>query len=666
MPSSFPKLTETKIQASLTLDLVNDCLHFVTGFFEIINESAPHIYHSALPFSPKTSIVWRLYKSYARPLTRIVHGLPTLWEQSITTTKFPSRVNIAAWSPCSRFVAISWGGSEAMVEIWDAIRFGQPTTLELPLGKLGGVQQLVFSPDGCLLTLFGKNPGKFISWDIQTGVLVSAIPSGQRGDIIFCLSITYSTCGTMFGASFRSHEFTIHTYNVFSGTHIHSHSIEGSTLGRVWTHGEFFQAGTVDPGSVTIWEAEFASVQKPKEVMSLHVPDDLDSSKGALFHPTTSRFAICTETSILIWSAQDSKLLLDCTDPVDCDNKMWMSFSADGHFFACGIIVPETTGPEIYLWKESPTGYVLHQKLLPNTGAFKPLISPNGEYIIGFGTTAIQLWHTTDSTTSPPTDSCRVSQRTFILGFSPDGTSAAVTRMGEKVVKVLDLKSGNLQLVIDMGVKVYGLRMGENTIVIVGEGRIVTWNLPGGDCIPNLQVNTNDSVQTTRFNHPRISTITKRPAISVSPNLHHVAIVELGEGEDSSHLHLYDVSTGQRLGSVLTDCGDTPWFTLDGGEIWCVTASNTADRWKIVKESRSGTTKLEHAASVTHPPDGFPWNPSNGYEVMFDRWLLHPSGGRLLWLPSHWQLFEWQRMWDGQYLALLHDGLPDALILELE
>ena len=653
-------------QASLLLDLVNDCIHFVTGFFEIIDESTPHIYHSALPLSPKTSIVWRLYKSYARPLTRIVSGLPTLWEQSIATTKFPNRVNVAAWSPCSRLVAVSYGSPGSIVEIWDAIRFGQPTTLELPLGKLGGTQQLIFSPDGRLLTWFGRNPGKFISWDIQTGVLVSAIPSGQQGDFIYCPSITYSACGTMFGASFRGENlFTIHTYHVLSGTHIHSHSIEGHTLSKIWTCGKFFQTGTVDPGSVTIWEAEFASMGKPKEVVSLHMPDDIYSSQGALFHPTTSRLAVCTEKSISIWSPRDSKFLLDYTDLIDCDD-MWMSFSADGHFFACGIIVPETTGPEIYLWKDSPTGYVLHQKLLPNTSAYKPLLSPNGEFIIGFGTTAIQLWHTADST---PTDSPRVSQRTFVLGFSPDGTSAAVTRMGEKVVKVLGLKSGILQLVINVGIKVYGLRMGENTIVIVGKGRIVTWNLPKGPCIPNLQVNISDSVQTTAFDHPWVSTVTMRPTVSISPNLCHVAIVESRKGKDDSILHLYDVSTGRCLVSVLTSCGGaswfTPWFTLDGGEIWCVTDSNTAYGWKIVKGGRSGITKLEGIESVAHPPDGFPWNPSDGYEVMFDRWIFHPSGERLLWLPSHWQLFEWQRMWDGQFLALLHDGLPEALILEL-
>ncbi|KAF9645858.1 hypothetical protein BDM02DRAFT_3064500, partial [Thelephora ganbajun] len=44
-----------------TLDLANDCFRFVTGFFEVIEESAAHIYHSALPVSPQISLVWKLY-----------------------------------------------------------------------------------------------------------------------------------------------------------------------------------------------------------------------------------------------------------------------------------------------------------------------------------------------------------------------------------------------------------------------------------------------------------------------------------------------------------------------------------------------------------------------------------------------------------------------------
>ncbi|KAF9778414.1 hypothetical protein BJ322DRAFT_974668, partial [Thelephora terrestris] len=49
------------LKESPMLDLVNDCFKFVTTFFEVISESAPHVYHSALPLSPHTSIVQEKY-----------------------------------------------------------------------------------------------------------------------------------------------------------------------------------------------------------------------------------------------------------------------------------------------------------------------------------------------------------------------------------------------------------------------------------------------------------------------------------------------------------------------------------------------------------------------------------------------------------------------------
>ncbi|KAF9646215.1 hypothetical protein BDM02DRAFT_3271125, partial [Thelephora ganbajun] len=56
------------MEASSTVELANDCLRFVTGFFEVIDESAPHVYHSALPLSPRMSMVRKLYGPHANPL----------------------------------------------------------------------------------------------------------------------------------------------------------------------------------------------------------------------------------------------------------------------------------------------------------------------------------------------------------------------------------------------------------------------------------------------------------------------------------------------------------------------------------------------------------------------------------------------------------------------
>jgi hypothetical protein len=61
------------------LETARDCFHFVTKFFEPINVSAAHIYHSALELSPLSSIVRRLYYHQRHtPFPRVLVGTPDI------------------------------------------------------------------------------------------------------------------------------------------------------------------------------------------------------------------------------------------------------------------------------------------------------------------------------------------------------------------------------------------------------------------------------------------------------------------------------------------------------------------------------------------------------------------------------------------------------------
>ena len=123
-----------------------------------------------------------------------------------------------------------------------------------------------------------------------------------------------------------------------------------------------------------------------------------------------------------MWDAQYHKFLLDFTSAKTPTN---MTFSPDGNFFLCG-----TYCQECYLWKKSPDGYLPHQTLVSSTEYPYVLISPNGGSIISFGSSRLQLWHTTLSPTSSPSISTQAPQsiRDFLLEFSPDGLLVAVTQ----------------------------------------------------------------------------------------------------------------------------------------------------------------------------------------------------------------------------------------------
>ncbi|KAF9645523.1 hypothetical protein BDM02DRAFT_3131035, partial [Thelephora ganbajun] len=643
-------LVAKRVEASSTVELANDCFRFATGLFEVIEESAPHIHHSALPLSPQKSMVRNLYGSHANPMTRIVHGLPDWWDPAIVTMQYSCMA--ATWSPCGRFIAISDGRSTA--EIRDAATLKRLTILELPQGR---TRELVFSPDSRLLMSSQIEPRNFISWDIQTGVMVSAIYPEQWDSDTWCYSVTYSACGTMFGVLIdRLGTFTISTYNVHSGTHMHSHPVEGEAVGDIWTHGGRLRFATIKSGSITTWEVGFASRNPPTEIESLPLPKEFphDSNVHA-FHPTLSRLAFSHSERIFVWDARRSKFLLD----ERANEPYGTSFSSDGRFLMHGA-----HGSGIYLWKESPTGYILHRNLNCETGMDHQLMSPNEQSIFVSGSGAIQLSRTMDPSTSL---SRKQSDESFIVEFFLDETLTVVARSGDNTITVLDLKSGNPLSTIDAGMGVLGQRAAGNTVVAVGDEKAVTWNLPARGRVLNLKANVKDSIRTATIRCPGMGSL---QSVSISPDLHSIAMVEYDVSSVSYNLHLHDVPTGRCLVSVPIygrDYGDS-WFTPDGRQVWCIARGGETNGFTIVEDSGSGLIKLERLEPTNQPPNTSPWLSSHGYQLTDDGWILGISGKRLFRLPLHWRSSgkSRRRTWSGGFLALLDRQLPEVVILELE
>ena len=236
--------------------------------------SAPHIYHSALPLSPKLSIVHRLYKQYAHPFVRIVQGLPAVWEPVAATLHCKSYCPKTRWSPCNKFVALA-KPEAAAIEILDAVTLQQLNTLKLPEF---GSQMFTFSPDGQFLTAFSKD---LISWDLQTGGPIGTIPLESDPGFGHPYSSTYSVDGKVVAVAYEqnSEETStvtnfIVTYDLLSKMCTNSYHISGKITYPIWTHNECFQFATIRPGSITIWEVAFTGGHL-SEVESLPAPDEI-------------------------------------------------------------------------------------------------------------------------------------------------------------------------------------------------------------------------------------------------------------------------------------------------------------------------------------------------------------------------------------------------------
>ena len=605
------------------------------------------------------------------------------WDSTIATTKCRAWVHRIAWSPCSRFIAISLeDGTE--VQILDGATLKTIGYLEsgYPVHAIG------FSPRGHSVTCVSVKPAIIISWDLQTGAPVSEIDSGDIQPAGEAHLIVHSACGTKIGVLFTDgYDYgydgsaygydscatvgtydsitgtpypTICIYDLLSGVPTFYRPIKELAGNTIWTLGECIQFVTLAPGSISIWEVGFTSKDPPTLVRSLPTPNGFNPD-SFVFLPTLYQLVFTSKGAVLVWDAQHSKLLLNSADlyghiSVGFSN----NFSSNGHFFACG-----TDGPDVYLWKESPTGYILHQILTPRaTNPYTPLLSPNGQSIVVIEDDIIELWRTTGSSASPSGVLAPPPRhdKTLILGLSPDRSLAAIGRLAENTVKVLHLKFGTPWLVIDTGMKLSGLRMTEDSVIVVGDGKAVSWNLPVGDQGPCTMVNIGDGIQITTYNYSPFPEWTGTPLASLSPDLKYIAVTGLSETKDMD-LNIYDTSTGQCLAGIKTRIA-TLWFTPDGCEVWGHQYGEITG-WKIIKDSGTGHHFLEHFGPDKYPLGGCPWKPPHDYKVE-EGWLFSPSRKRLLWIPHHWQADKNYSQWNGQLLAFLHHGLSDAVILELQ
>ncbi|KAF9786424.1 hypothetical protein BJ322DRAFT_786340 [Thelephora terrestris] len=636
---------------SRTLDLVRDYFRFVLAFFDVISTSAPHIYISALPLSPPMSIARELYKRYACPSARVVRGLPTSWDPVLATFYHEDLEGAVAWSPCSRFVAVS---RLATIEILDAKTLERLNTIE----SYRGLQhtQLSFSPDGHTLTKF--DGFELTRWDLQTGSPVGTVSLAQGLEVAFSTSFlfTYSTDGKMLAiTNTASHEpGLIATYDLLSGARTSSYRApQGRIISPLWTYGECLRFVTVTPGFFTIWEAAFTSVHTPAMIECFHTPDEAANMEcgKTLFLPALSQLAFTIQATIFVWDARSSRFSLkyEAISTSHPTEFYGMSFSTDGRFFSYGA-----GGGEIHVWKRTSGRYFLHQRLaLPRT--VQPLLSPNGESNIAPGCPTIHLWHTRDQILPTPGAPVRGSGDDLILEFSPNQILAAATRFKGNTVTVVDLQSGDLRLTIDTGMRVRCLRVAGSTIAVGGEGRIVTWNLPADNSV-DARASVDDSAHTTTLRG-----LDQGDEASISPDLSRLATMEFTGL--SGRVLIHNVSTGSRLtGTTISQRPSR--VALDEHEVWCIYAGNSGWGWKILEDSETGDIRLESLGTTECPHRVLLYQSLCGYKVTQDGWVLSPIQKRLLWLPHHWRTDDRFRVWSGRFFGIVHRGLPDVVILE--
>jgi WD40 repeat protein len=175
-------------------------------FFDAIESSATHIYDSALPLSPSSSLVRALYVDQISTDVKI-SGIEDSWDACMRTIRLHKGFKPIGYTTrmpkCMTFYDRIAVADTNVVEIFETATGLRQTTLTT---NSSIVEALAFSPNDTILVT-RNNDGRVYVWDLRTGGLVDAL----EGHILEINSVAFSPCGSMIATS--SNDRTIRIWN---------------------------------------------------------------------------------------------------------------------------------------------------------------------------------------------------------------------------------------------------------------------------------------------------------------------------------------------------------------------------------------------------------------------------------------------------------------------
>jgi len=563
------------------LDITSDYFQFVTKFFKPISISATHIYHSALELSPTSSIIRRLYHHQRHTLfPRVVAGTADSWDEGIhLSTK--SHYQAYTWSPCGQFVAALSGN---VVEIRDALSAELVSTLTAPNAppKYG----LAYSPDGQSLAGLSDT---LIIWDIQTGGVAKGTPWNTTGDSSMVWSLDGGMIGVIEGSTCI---WTVHIYNVASGTTQSPGTLESSDKLRIWAHKKSFQvmATQLDGQIFTVEIFEVGSDLTKTE--SFHIKS-WEDPKILSFSPTTYRVSIWDHSMLRILDVQNSECQLEEKGRFGSH-----CFSSNGNLFAAA-----DTGGKVHIWKYGSGCYTMWRELqYLSAYAFPPQFSPTSSLILGGSVGFLYV--------------CRLDGPPLVYPshvqlsvLSSCGTYMVTSHKLGDTITITNLLSQTPPQFIDtdMGARYLGLT--GNILLMFSHRAIVAWRLTEvgmvDGCPPNRRVGHGDSIWT------------------VSTTLHILNPIIMFEDQtaifevEGDVIHAYHTGTGEVLDTTK------------------INASAHHPRYESL-DIHFGCHYLHYRKAdkkATLPEDDWP------VQLVSQQaeWVKDPGGKHQLWLPAQWR-----------------------------
>ncbi|CAG7853008.1 WD repeat-containing protein 5B [Serendipita indica DSM 11827] len=548
---------------------------FLMAFSVPIQDSAPHIYISALPFTPVKSKMHLcgldIYKNtlkVTRGLEDMYHSLPR------TLVGHNGSVNSVAFSPdSSRIVS---GSEDRKLRLWDADT-GQP--LGEPIrGHYGSVNAVAFSPDSSRI-VSGSNDGSIRLWDAHTGK-PSGTPIWGHEDIV--LAVQFSPCGSQIVSSSRDHTIRVWDADTSQplGGPIRGHQDSVNAV-EFSPDGSQIVSGSSD-GTIRLWDAD------TDQPLGEPIRGHNNPVTAVAFSPDGLRVVSGSQDgTIRIWHADTGQPLGGQIRGHE-NSVNAVKFSRDG-----SQIVSCSHDEVIRIW-DANTGQQLGRSIWGHaspvlTVAFSP---DDSRIVSGAYERTIRLWDAdTGQSLGEPIRGHQDSINA--IEFSPDG-SRIVSSSVDKTIRLWDTITGQ-----PLGDPILGHTGSVNTVALSPDGsRIVSGS-------EDMTLRLWDAGTGRPLGEPIRGHQGRVFTVGFSPDCFRIL-----SGSEDMTLRLWDADTGQPLGVPIRGHQDSVRavkFSPNGSLIVSGSNDATIRLWDADTGQPLGEPIRGHRGSVTavdFSPDG--------------------------------------------------------------